>query len=145
MLMKSSTHLKQVILLLALFLSTHDLYAQVSKCKATGLSFKTKNENTDRWSAWSDMESVDILITIDVDNERIKIFSKKEQVYDIIQSYKLYTDDDGDDVLKFQCVNEDGLKCMVRLLRLNSQNGKRQLYVGFADMLWVYNIYFLDN
>ena len=54
------------------------------------------------------------------------------------------TDVDDDETLKFQCVNEDGLKCFVRFVILKSQNGRKQLYVDFADMSWMYNIYKMD-
>lgn len=119
-------------------------FGQVTKCKATGCSYKTKNEYTKKWSDWSDLQEVDILITIDFKNDRIKVFSKKDQVYDIIKYYEKETDDENDETFKYLCVNEDGLKCYVRLVKLNSRGGRRQLYVDFSDMMLLYNIYVLD-
>lgn len=136
--------MKRTILTLLLSTIMLSAYSQVIKCKADAISIKTKNEYTDRWSDWSKWEEVDILITIDPINDRIKIFSKEEQVYDIIKSYDESYDNDGDKTLKWQCVNEDGLKCNIRLVKLYSQNGQSQLYIDFADMMWVYNIYKLD-
>jgi len=118
--------------------------AQVLKVKADAISIKTKSEYTESWSDWSDWQSVNILITIDSEKQRIKIFSKEDQVYDIIQNLGEDYDKDGDKVWKWLCVNEDGLRCHVRLVKLYSQNGKSQLYVDFNDMKWVYNIYSLD-
>jgi hypothetical protein len=120
------------------------VYSQVIKYKADGISIKTKNEYTNQWSEWSKWEEVNILITIDPSIQRIKIFSKADQVYDIIQSYGESTDKDGDKTYKWQCVNEDGRKCIIRLVRLYSVEGKTQLYIDFADMMWVYSIYKLD-
>jgi hypothetical protein len=84
------------------------------------------------------------LLTIDGDNNRIKIFSKQEQVYDIIKTYESVIDDDGDKTSKWLCINEDGLKCFIRLVKLNSQEGRNQIYVDFDDLMFAYNIYRLD-
>jgi hypothetical protein len=119
-------------------------FAQVFKFKSTSFSSKIKNDNTGRWSDWSTLSETEVLITIDFDGERIKIFSKSEQEYDIIKFFEKEVDRDGDETLKFQCVNEDGRKCFVRFVVLLSKNGQRQLYVDFADMMWMYNIYKLD-
>jgi hypothetical protein len=136
--------MKRTILTILLSTIFFSAFSQVIKCKADAIAIKTKNEYTDRWSDWSKWEEVDILITIDPTNDRIKVFSKKDQVYDIIQSYGETYDNDGDKTIKWQCVNEDGLKCIVRLVKLYSVDGKSQLYIDFADMMWVYNIYKLD-
>jgi len=137
-------YIKSVCICIILIILSLNTFSQVTKYKSTSFSFKTKNENTLRWSKWSEPESAEILITIDLTSDRIKIFSEEEQVYDIIQYYKMTTDVDDDETLKFQCVNEDGLKCFVRFVILKSQNGRKQLYVDFADMSWMYNIYKMD-
>jgi len=135
---------KGLIIAILLTLIANISFGQLTKFKSTSYATKFKNEYTGNWGKWSAFEETEVLITIDVTNDRIKIFSKKEQVYDIIKYYDLETDSDGDETLQFHCVNEDGLKCFVRFVVLNSRNGRRQLYVDFADMMWVYNIYKLD-
>ena len=100
--------MKRTILTILLSTIFFSAFSQVIKCKADAIAIKTKNEYTDRWSDWSKWEEVDILITIDPTNDRIKVFSKKDQVYDIIQSYGETYDNDGDKTIKWQCVNEDG-------------------------------------
>lgn len=119
-------------------------FSQVTKFKTTSLSIKTKNEITKKWTLWSDPENVDILISIDLTNERIKIFSKQDQIYDIIKYYDKSIDSDGDETLSFQCVDQDGLKCFVRFVILKSQKNRKQIYVDYSDMMWMYNIYNLD-
>jgi len=125
-------------------LFTFQSSAQVTKFKSTEFATCIKNDYTGKWGAWSSFKETEVLITIDLSKERIKVFSKVEQVYDIIRYYDKTIDRDGDETLKFQCVNEDGLKCYVRFVILNSKGGQRQLYVDFSDMMWVYNIYHLD-
>jgi hypothetical protein len=125
-------------------LITNISLSQIVKFKATSLAFKDKNEITQEWSDWSDWEEVDVLMLFDIEKDRIKIFSKEEQVYDIIQNKGSSTDSDGDETLEWLCVNEDGLKCGVRLVNLISQDGNRQIYIDFSDFIFVYNIYLLD-
>jgi len=100
--------LKQIILFTLFFIGFTSLSStQVIKVKAGAISIKTKNEYTGIWSDWSKWEKVNILITIDSDKGRIKIFSKKEQVYDIIQDLGESYDKDGDKTWKWLCVNEE--------------------------------------
>lgn len=136
--------LKFILLHSVFFLLINTSIGQVTKFKTTSYSSKFKVENSSSWSKWEKLENTDILITMDFTNDRIKIFSKKEQVYDIIKYYDKETDSDGDITNQFQCVNEDGIKCIVRLVLLNSKNGQRQIYIDFADIMWMYNIYKLD-
>lgn len=136
--------MKKIILVVFFITIANISYSQVIKCKADAIAIKTKNEYSEKWSEWSKWEEVDILITIDPDKDRVKVFSKVEQVYDIIKSYGESYDEDGDKTIKWQCVNDDGLKCTVRLVKLYSKEGKSQLYIDFSDMMWVYNIYKLD-
>jgi hypothetical protein len=119
--------------------------AQVVKCKATAFTYKTKNAETELWSSWADWQEVNILVVIDPKIERIKIFSKEEQTYDIIQAFDKAVDSDGDVVYQWMCVNSDGKKCYVKIIKLLSREGQNQLYVEFSDMMWVYNVYYLEN
>jgi hypothetical protein len=112
-------------------------FSQVTKCKAYSFAHKEKNEYSGRWSEWSSWEDTEILIAIDSENDRIKIFSKVDQIYDIIEYKGTRTDADGDDIIEWICVNEDGLKCGVRLVKLNSKGGKSQIYIDFADFMFV--------
>ncbi len=134
----------KVILFFAFLLTGFTSFGQVIKFKSTSFSSKYKNESTSKWSTWSKLEETEVLITIDLDDQRIKVFSKSEQEYDIIKYFDKEIDSDGDETLKFHCVNEDGRKCYVRFVILHSKDGQRQLYIDFADLMWMYNIYKLD-
>ena len=118
-------------------------FGQVYKLKSTSFSSKYKI-NDYRWSEWSEATETSVLITFDLDKERITIYSKTTQVYDIAEYEGKTTDEDGDDFYSYYCVNQDGATCRVRLARLNSQNGRNQVYVDFSDMKWMYNVYSLD-
>lgn len=118
-------------------------FGQVYKLKSTSFSSKYKI-NDYRWSDWSEATESSVLITIDVNKDRITMYSKTTQIYDIAEYEGKTTDEDGDDFISFFCINEDGLSCRVRLAKLNSQNGRNQVYVDFSDMKWMYNVYTLD-
>lgn len=137
--MKSSNF--KFILLLGLFtLAMHMGYSQVYKLKSSSVAFKYKSTD-DEWTNWSDWEETSVIVVLDTENDRIKIFSKEPQIYDVIEDEGEKTDEDGDDIWSLYCVNEDGLTCRVRLVQLNSQEGRLQLYVDFNDMSWAYNVY----
>ena len=136
--------MRKTLLLLTFITLNSICYSQVVKFKISSVSFKNYDEKIGQWEDWTEIEEVDILGTIDVDNDRIRIFSKSEQNYDVIENKGKRTDNDGDDIIEWICVNEDGMKCGVRLVTLNSRNGRKQLYVDFNNFYILYNIYFLD-
>ena len=77
---------------------------------------------------------------INTDNDTFTIYSSQIQQYDIYKYGDQGVSDGQDGKLwYFDCVNEDGLRCAVRL-RIQS-DGARQLYVDFSDASWVYNVY----
>ena len=136
---------KNKLLALIFFLLTLSFNSsgQVYKLKSTSISARYK-DNENNWSNWSDIEECIVLITIDLNKERITIYSKETQVYNIIELEGKTTDKDGDDFTSFYCVNEEGLTCRVRLAKLNSKNGILQIYIDFNDLKLVYNVYTLD-
>lgn len=130
-------------LMIVLLTFSATAFGQVYKLKSTSFSSKYKI-NDYRWSEWSEATESSVLITFDLNKERITIYSKTTQVYDIAEYEGKTTDEDGDDFYSYYCVNEDGKTCRVRLAKLNSQNGRNQVYVDFSDMKWMYNVYSLD-
>lgn len=118
-------------------------FGQVYKLKSTSYSSKYKI-NDYKWSDWDEWEETSVLITIDLKNERITIYSKLTQVYDIAENEGEEYDNEGDKTLSLYCIDKEGLTCRIRLVKLISQGGRNQLYVDYKDMNWVYNVYSLD-
>lgn len=135
-------HLKLFLIIGFSLLITTISYGQVLKFKATSVSFKFKTES--RWGEWLEPKESSVLIVMNTDDDRFTIYSKEKQTYDIVEYEGEKTDSDGDNVWSFYCVNEDGNTCRVKLMKLNSQDERLQLYVSFNDVLLVYNIYSLD-
>ncbi|MEO1514679.1 MAG: hypothetical protein AAFV95_06690 [Bacteroidota bacterium] len=127
--------MKYLILVLAFSVSSVSLYSQkVIKMKSTAYSTRSLS-SSGNWSDWSNWEKTEVLMVLK--NERITIYSKRKQEYDIIKYYDEYVDSDGDSVLKLQCVDQDGDMCHLRII--NRKSGKQQLYVDFSNINWVYN------
>ncbi|WP_297516088.1 hypothetical protein [Flavobacterium sp.] len=136
--------IKTIAIIGVLFLtSSTNVFGQVYKLRSTSLSSRHKI-NDAKWSSWSDAEEANVLITFDETNNRITIYSKVTQVYDIAEYEGKTTDEDGDDIFSYYCIDKDGVRCRVKWLKLNSQNGRMQMYVYYSDLNWLYNVYLLD-
>jgi hypothetical protein len=130
------------LLFIILFAVSTSAIGQVYKLRTTEFASKYQINNY-RWSEWTEWKDASILIVINLKKERITIYSKETQIYDIIEDEGQKTDSEGNKTYSLFCVNADGVTCRVRL-RAPAKNGRMQLYVDFKDMMWVYNVYFVD-
>jgi hypothetical protein len=94
--------------------------------------------NYGRWNNWTDWESSNVLITINFTTDVVKIYSPKTQIYKIIEFTRRFTDNSGGSQVEFKFIDQDYDRGTMRL-RIE-RNGNSQLYVEFADIIWVYNV-----
>jgi len=127
--------MKKFLLMILFVLCVNGVDAQTYKFKTTDFAYKGVVNN--QWTDWTDWQSCDLLVVISVDRNMITIYSQDTQEYDIVEYQGEETDNEGKS-MKFLCVNEDGLRCLIRLRVQN--DGAKQLYVDFSDAMWVYNI-----
>lgn len=112
--------------------------AQVVKYRATDLAFKSKNEYGN-WSAWSDWQSCSVLITLNLNNSTVQIYSQEMQDFDIINKVSdWHNDSDGGSQFEVACVDKDGLRCGMRFRK--QRDGQLQLYIDYRDFMYVYSI-----
>ena len=128
--------MKRLLLLMTLLMSICTLKAQTYKYHTNSFSYKYCENGS--WTDWSPWVKSDILIVLNLDRKIFNIYSEDRQDYDIYEYSGEETDSDGGSSIKFQCVNEDGLRCQVRL-RIQKDRS-RQLYVDFNDIIWVYGL-----
>ena len=129
---------KFLVLFLMLFtLSVGTVSAQTYSYRSFQFSYKQQLDSG-RWTDWSRWEDSNLLITINYDDDVIKIYSKMMQIYHIVGYSDSYTDNSGGRQVKFNFVDQDGDKGTIRL-RIE-RNGNSQLYIDFADIMWVYNV-----
>ena len=100
------------------------LHAEALKFNATSFAYKTQNDYG-YWSDWSNWEYTSILIVINSDNDRINIYSRTLQEYDIYDYMENGYDRDGGETITFKCIDADGVRCDVRI-RIE-RSGNRQL------------------
>ena len=134
--------MKNIILLFTLLLSYSICNSQVLKFRSFSSCIKSKTSYG--WTKWSEPTENNILIVFNLDKERITIYSKETQVYDIYRTYKRETDSDGDYTYKYSCIDADGLRCSIRWVKLNSQEGRLQVYIDYSDTMWMYNVNLIE-
>ena len=130
--------MKKVLFTLALLLTfVGTISAEVLKMRTTSFAIKSVNEYG-YWSDWSDWEGCSILVVVDVDGDRITIYSQTPQEYDIYDSEYEESDGEGGTIQTFHSVDANGLRCDVRI-RI-TKDGSMQLYVDYSDVMFVYNV-----
>ncbi len=121
---------------MCMILFANEAKAQIHKYRTTDFAYKELINNN--WTDWSEWESSDILVVINLDREIINIYSDEMQEYDIYEWGEFEDDGKGGETLEFKCVNKDGLRCGIRVRK--QHDGQLQLYVDFRDIMFVYNI-----
>lgn len=138
---------KALIIFLLLFGSISASFSQnkyVIKARTTDVAIK--QFETNKWSEWSDWEKVNVLAIFDFEKGRITIYSQQTQIYDLAKDRGKSTNEDGDEIYSWLCVNEDGVQCILEYWKRLSENGDsyNQLYVNFSNIKFVYNFYTID-
>lgn len=87
--------------------------------------------------AWSNFVNSNLTITINFDTDVIKIYNKLGSTFRIYNTYT-QTDNDGETQLYCDAIDEENLRCTVRLVIRN--NGQSQIYIDYRDISWVYNV-----
>lgn len=134
--------MKKLIGILFCFFIISLSFGQALKMKATSFAYKIKI-NDYLWDNWSSWQPSNVLIAV-FDTDRFVIYSEKVQIYDAIKNEGNTIDSDGDETLSILCIDNEGNRCRIRLVILNSENGRMQIYVDYNDAKWVYNVYLLD-
>lgn len=131
---------KLFILLFVLFSFVQVNYAEVIKLRTSGIAYQYKNEYSNIWGDWSAWEDCNVLIVIDVDKDRITIYSQETQEYDVITETNQDTDGESTSY-HYDCIDANGLRCQIRLRVYDDYSKGSQLYVDYYDMRWVYSIF----
>lgn len=111
--------------------------AQAYRFETSGVSMSIKNSKG-KWSAYSPVKDVKIVITLDTNKDRIVVYSEVIQLYTIL-AYEGDNDAKDDGIDTFQCVDNDGEKCVVTIRSDKGSNAK-QLYIKEDSRVLVYNM-----
>lgn len=133
------TKTKIYIVLLFLMMGLQHSFGQNYKFKTSGFSVLEKTEKG-KWGKWSDLDLVNILVTLDTDKNRIVVFSQIIQLFEIIV-YQPVEENDTDIVYSFTCKDNEGVDCTVSIITRKNQGNRKQLYINYEDRIIVYNIF----
>lgn len=126
-------------ILLFLILGLHSSYGQSYKFKTSGFSVLEKNEKG-KWGKWSDLNLVNVLVTLDTNKSRIVVYSQIIQLFEIIE-YQTTEENDTDIVYSFTCKDNEGVDCTVSIITRKKQENRKQLYINYDNRIIVYNIF----
>lgn len=129
--------IKKLLLLVFLFMGV-SVSAQVIKFRTVAYSENRYDFNLQRWNGWSDWEKSNMLLTVDLQNDVIKVYSPTPQVYKVYESGESYYDSDGDLNMLFNFIDQDYDKGVVRLLQRRS--GSSEIYIEFLNVRWCYRV-----
>ena len=130
---------KIYIVLFFLLLGLQHSYGQNYKFKTTGFSVLEKNEKG-KWGNWSDLNLVNILVTLDTNKNRIVVYSKIIQLFEIVD-YQATEENDTDIVYSFSCKDNEGVNCTLSIITRKKQDNRKQLYINYDNRIVVYNIF----
>jgi hypothetical protein len=133
------TKTKIVVLLAFLSLSLQQVYSQTYQFKTSSFSVLEKNEKG-KWGKWSDLDLVNMLVSLDTNKSRIIVFSQAIQVFDIAE-YVPTKENDTDIVYSFVCKDNNGEDCTLSIITRKNQDNRKQLYINYGDRIILYNIF----
>jgi hypothetical protein len=133
------TKINIYIVFLFLVLGLQHSYSQNYKFKTSGFSVLEKNEKG-KWGKWSDLDLVNILVTLDTNKNRIVIYSQIIQLFEIV-NYQATEENDADIVYSFTCKDNNGEDCTLSIITRKKQDNRKQLYINYDGRIIVYNIF----
>jgi hypothetical protein len=108
--------------------------------------YRTVNLAFNYGSKWDEPQECNILVVMNGHNDKVQIFSKELQTFDITKTSDVKKDKDGDNYVTMEAVDQDGKICTLKFINLKqtSSNGRVQLYIFYSNMGYVYNMYSND-
>jgi hypothetical protein len=131
--------IKLYIIVLFLGIGLQQAYSQNYKFKTSGVSVLEKNERG-KWGKWSDLQLVNVVVSLDTNKSRIVIYSEIIQLFEIIE-YQPTEENDTDVVYSFTCKDNNGDDCTLSIITRKNQDNRKQLYINYGDRIIVYNIF----
>ena len=125
-------------MLLFLMIGIQQSHSQVYKFKTTGFSVLEKDAKG-KWGKWSNLENVNLMVTLDTNKNRIIVYSQEIQLYEIL-NYEEKEESETDIVHPFTCKDIDGEKFTISIITRKNQDNRKQLYINQKDVIIVYNI-----
>ena len=130
--------MKKLFLSLIILLLSFVSNAQSVLKLRTSHSCEKHTDYYGNWTDWSEWKAVSILIVIDGQQDRITIYSQTTQTFDIIEDEGESLSDKGDPTMNFYCVDENGTKCRIRIVKRSDST--TQIYADYNNLILCYNV-----
>ena len=130
-----SKKLKIVVFVLFIGFSS---YSQQFLFKTTSFSVTEKNSKG-KWTEWTKPAEAEMIIKIDGVSHRVVVYSEEIQLFNIIK-YNEVKKTETDIISSYNCVDNNGIECVVSVYTRRNQNNRKQLYITYDDMIIEYNI-----
>ena len=124
--------MKKILLIFALLLTVFTTQAQNNVIYETTHELAIKINN--QWSEW---KPCNVTIKIDLDQDKVTIYSDEVQIYRIIGETISPNDNSGKQI-SFLIIDQDGDKGRMRFRVQN--DGIRQIYIDFNNISWCYTL-----
>jgi hypothetical protein len=123
-------------------LNISTLSAQVYRFKATSFSVIEKDAKNN-WGKWTEPEQSTAIISLDGKKDRLVIGTKEIQVYKILNyGQKVVTQ--FDETIALDCADLNGKPCTILVVTRKNQDDRKQFYVNYEDVKFVYNVYVVN-
>lgn len=131
--------LRFILLIVLLGTSSLMVSAQSWRLKAYQFAVNTRDSRGE-WDGWSEWMSCDIIISVNLNENKIRIFSEEEmQDYSMVQPLGEKEDANGIAYVS-KCIDINGLVCHVSLRRQFYPKEALQLYIEYSDATWAYSV-----
>lgn len=130
-------------LLLFLFFASATTYAQKYRFKTSSFMVSNKDKKG-KWSDWSKQQKSEMIVLLDMESHRIVVYSEVIQLFSIMKYGNQETKGD-DDVVTFNCVDNNGVECTLSIYTRKKQGSRNQLYITYQDMIIAYNMKVEDD
>jgi hypothetical protein len=118
-------------------------YAQKYNFKTSGFMVSQKDKKGN-WGDWSKLQKTEMTVLLDMESHRIVVYSELLQLFSIMKYGNQETIGD-DDVVKFNCVDNNGVECTLAIYTRKKQGSRNQLYITYQDIIIAYNMDVLED
>lgn len=130
-------------ILLCLLFASVTAYAQKYNFKTSGFMVSQKDKKGN-WGDWSKLQKTEMTVLLDMESHRIVVYSELLQLFSIMKYGNQETIGD-DDVVKFNCVDNNGVECTLAIYTRKKQGSRNQLYITYQDIIIAYNMDVLED